>query len=402
MKKRILVISTYPIRNSQHGGQKRVSAFVNEYRKAGHEVKHLGIFLDTTYAAGSDIDIAVSHKLYNNEPLMAVIGDLLLSTVLSDSEEARLKFKDIVISFAPDVVQIEQTFLYETVKRALHEMDMYPTMVNSTHNIESILKVHILKSITNLTSSEIDSISKKIYRLEEFAARDASWTIACTESDADVLKKMGARDVIVSPNGISRELVDEKELAKQRQRFATNGIKRIIVYIGSAHPPNLTGFRELVGGSVGALNDDEKLLVVGGVADLIYGYSQELPNYIRPIFMDKVILLGMVEEKTLSALLSLADEIILPILEGGGSNLKTAEAILADKQVVATTKSLHSYERYLKLPNLAVADTKKEFVQAMVKGVRTQKKQRSAEERRLAEGVLWQNTLSKSVERLGE
>lgn len=402
MKKRILVISTYPIKNSQHGGQKRVSALVNEYRKAGHEVKHLGIFLDTSYPTGSDGDIAVSHKIYDSEPLVAVIGDLLLSTVLSDSDGARVKFENIITSFAPDVVQIEQVFLYETVKKALDEMGMHPIMVNSTHNIESTLKVHILESITNLPASEIDSISKKIHRLEEFAARDASWTIACTESDADILKKMGAQDVIVSPNGISRELVDENELVKQRQRFKSIGIKRIIVYIGSAHPPNLTGFRELVGGSVGALNDDEKIVVVGGVADLIYGYSQELPNYIKPVFMDRVMLLGMVEEKTLSAILSLADEIILPILEGGGSNLKTAEAILADKQVVATTKSLHSYERYLKLPNLVVADTKKEFVQAMVNGVRSQKKERSAEERHLAEGVLWQNALSKSVERLGE
>lgn len=400
MKKRILIISTYPIKNSQHGGQKRVSALVDQYRKAGHDVRHMGVYLDTSYPTGSDGDIAVPHKVYEDEPLVAVIGDLLLSTIFTDSNESRAKFVDIVSTFRPDVVQVEQVFLYETVKEALKELGLKPIMINSTHNIESVLKRHILESITNLSKEQIGTICQDIHRLEELAARDAQWTIACTDSDAKVLKKMGADQVIVSPNGIARESVDQAELSKQRQRLKASGIQRAIVYVGSAHPPNLTGFKELIGGAVGGLNSDEKIIVVGGVADLIYGFAQELPNYIKPIFMDRVMLLGMVEEKTLSAILALADVIILPILEGGGSNLKTAEAILADKQVVATTKSLHSYERYLKLPNLVVADTKKDFVEAMINGVRTKKKARSAEERELAEGVLWQHTLKLSVERL--
>lgn len=397
---RILILSTYTIKTIQGGGQKRVAAIIDQYKRAGHDVKHTAIYMNSSYVDAYKSDIAIPWEKYNKNPLVYAIGDLLLSNSLDDDSEARSRFVKLVKDFQPDIVEIEQTFLYKTIKGALGSINWQGKLVNSTHNIEAPLKRRILESTTNLGESQVSEILNQIDDLEKFAARDANWSIACTELDAKTLRSFGATDIVLAPNGISREPVDMNEVSRLRKRYARSGVEKIILYVGSAHAPNLTGYKELVGGRLGFLDKDTKLVAVGGIADLILNYANnELPTYIKPLFFDKVELLGMVEENTLTALLHIADEIILPIMDGGGSNLKTAEAILADKKVVATTKSLNSYEAYIKLPNMIIADDSDGFIGGMAQLLRIKKKLRTESEKKLAEGVLWKNTLKLMVER---
>ncbi len=399
--KRILTIATYPIKNPQHGGQKRVAAIGEQYRKAGHIVHHTAIYIDAPRADVSSSDIQASLDRYRKHPLAALIGDVLISEVLQEDEVVRARLKKLIQSFRPDIVEVEQIFLYKTVKMFLDEIGDAAATVNSTQNIESPLKEKILTSF-GVSRSEIKRTIKQINSLESYAAKNSSWSIACTEHDSEILKKIGAKEVIVAPNGISREEVDQREVEKLKKRFGASGVGRIILFVGSAHPPNLTGYADLVGGRLGFMEEDTRLVVVGGIADLVYDYAQKLPNYIRTLFMDHVVLLGRVEEKTLTALLRIAEQVILPIMEGGGSNLKTAEAILADKKVVATSKSFHSYEKYIHLPNLIIADSSDEFIKGIYRQLNEEKKTRSVAEEKLSEGVMWENTLVAMVDRVSK
>ena len=400
---RILTIATYPIQNPQHGGQKRVAAIVDEYRRAGHEVKHIAICIDYFYPDISKSDnIVISWSRYHHLPVAAVIGDLLLSDVLQEDESAQAKFLRIIEQFKPDIIEVEQAFLYKTVRSAVDSISWVGKLVNNTQNIETHLKRQILENSTPLEAREVDEIVGRIDALERFAAKDADWTIACTDSDAKVLKSMGAKEVIVAPNGISREKINQQTVNKLRQQFNADGVKKVILYVGSAHPPNLTGYQKMIGEKVGFLDEDTRLVVVGGVADMVYGYAQQLPNYIKTIYLNNIVLMGRVEEDVLTALLQLSQQIILPLTEGGGSNLKTAEAILADKQVVGTTKAFHSYEKYMDLPNIVVTDSSDKFRQAMDTFLHTDKVDRTVSESALAEGVLWKNTLKLMIERVGE
>jgi len=400
---RILLVSTYPIKKPQHGGQKRVAAIVDEYRKAGHHVAHTAICIDYFYPDVSSKDnIVISWSRYHHLPVAAVIGDLLLSDVLSEDKAAQAKFLDIIQQFKPDIIEVEQAFLYKTIRNAVDLISWKGVLVNSTQNIETHLKRQILENSTPLSTHDIDDIIDRIDSLERFAATDADWTVACTDHDAKILKSMGAREVLVAPNGIAREKTDQQTMNKLRRQFDSEGVKKVILYIGSAHPPNLTGYKKMVGEKIGFLDSDTRLVVVGGVADMIYGYAQHLPNYIKAIYLNNIVLMGRVEENVLTALLKISNQIILPLTEGGGSNLKTAEAILADKQVVGTTKAFHSYEKYMKLPNIVVTDSSDEFRQAMDDFLHTDKKQRTSAESELAEGVLWKNTLKQMIERVGK
>jgi hypothetical protein len=51
----------------------------------------------------------------------------------------------------------------------------------------------------------------------------------------------------------------------------------------------------------------------------------------------------------------------------GGSNLKTAEALLADKPVVCTEYALRSFEEFSDNPNLNIAISSDDFVEKISK-----------------------------------
>jgi hypothetical protein len=53
--------------------------------------------------------------------------------------------------------------------------------------------------------------------------------------------------------------------------------------------------------------------------------------------------------------------ILLPIAYGGGTNLKTAEALVSGRPVVASIESFRGYEDYIKSPLVKIAETNLDF-----------------------------------------
>ena len=67
-------------------------------------------------------------------------------------------------------------------------------------------------------------------------------------------------------------------------------------------------------------------------------------------------MLGLVDPVVLEALLTRAAVILLPKTRGGGSNLKTSEALLARRPVVATRLAFAGFEAWRDLPGVTIAD----------------------------------------------
>jgi hypothetical protein len=57
--------------------------------------------------------------------------------------------------------------------------------------------------------------------------------------------------------------------------------------------------------------------------------------------------------------------VLLPINYGGGSNVKTAEAISAGCKIVATPHAFRGFEAFKTGTNIALADTSEEFCSAL-------------------------------------
>jgi glycosyltransferase involved in cell wall biosynthesis len=96
-------------------------------------------------------------------------------------------------------------------------------------------------------------------------------------------------------------------------------------------------------GSVGdAIASDERVLQVATLA-------KRLINF------------GVVSEARLATILDCASCVILPITHGGGTNLKTAEAIWSGKHVIATDVAMRGFEEYIGSAGIHVASDAVEF-----------------------------------------
>lgn len=66
-------------------------------------------------------------------------------------------------------------------------------------------------------------------------------------------------------------------------------------------------------------------------------------------FADRVFCAGAVTNEQRSALLKMSDIVVLPITEGGGTNLKTAEALQSARTIAATDVAFRGFERHRSL-----------------------------------------------------
>jgi glycosyltransferase involved in cell wall biosynthesis len=105
--------------------------------------------------------------------------------------------------------------------------------------------------------------------------------------------------------------------------------------------------------------------------------------------------LGVLDDEDLAAVKSLAHEFLLPIGAGGGSNIKTAEALYSGKPVVCTSTALRGFEDYRALPEVIVADSPPKF-QAAIRSVlgRKGRAESVAGFRDVREGLTWEACLS--------
>src|SRR5690606_28273039 len=93
------------------------------------------------------------------------------------------------------------------------------------------------------------------------------------------------------------------------------------LFCASAHPPNMTGFFNMLGGGFGSLKPDERLIVAGGAGPEIIKDNRLKPS---SKLAERLVVTGLVSQSCLAGLIDGATSIILPITQGGGTNLKTA------------------------------------------------------------------------------
>jgi glycosyltransferase involved in cell wall biosynthesis len=94
-------------------------------------------------------------------------------------------------------------------------------------------------------------------------------------------------------------------------------------------------------------------------------------------------------DEGLHQLKSNAHAVLLPITYGGGSNLKTAEALAAGKWVVATSTSLRGYEEFREEPGVLIADDRQSFRKAVMQVYRRAPLELSKEAIAKRESVHW-------------
>lgn len=396
VRKSILLIGTYPIKNAQHGGQKRMQAIMRAYRKHFGTVRYVGVFFKGFYKDYSEHDIALGDRYTKQFQESPFTGDVLCGNAIFDDPEVKRRMIAHIREIKPDIIEIEQGYPYLGLRRLLAELDLHPKLVFSSHNVEAPMKREILEG-AGVPETEVKRIEQEIADIEQSLAQASDLVIGCTPADVQAYKRMGAKHTVLAPNGMAPIHTTDTDLRQWQDRFAEEGIAKTVLFVGSAHPPNWTGFSQMIGLGMGFLAFDTRLLLAGGICDYFENNIKESNNIEHATFWQRVIACGRPSDDSLGALIQLADVIVLPLTEGGGSNLKTAEAILADKPIVATSHAFRSYEKYVKLPNIYIADTPKAFRAAIGAALAATPRKRTVSQQELASQVLWQNRLKDLV-----
>ncbi|MFZ2537575.1 MAG: hypothetical protein WAX04_01580, partial [Oscillospiraceae bacterium] len=265
----ILMLTTYPLRLSIHGGQRRSTALKIAYEKAGYRVVNSAIYNAPSYPNKNEkgeLDLpspAETLKRIKDHPLLE---DLILGKSCADDPLTRRHVLGLIKQFKPAYIVIEQPYLYMGLKRLFKEENISIEVINSSHNVEYKMKKDIYAQHSDvMDSATIKQALEEIKSIEEDIAQNAKFTIAVSESDALAYKEMGAKKVIVVPNGINQDTPTKKSIDRWNKLFTKQGINKPILFTGSAHPPNWKGFMDIVGSRVGFLPMNSRIMIVGDV-----------------------------------------------------------------------------------------------------------------------------------------
>jgi len=387
MKLNILILCTYPIDTPRHGGQIRVKKIVDYYRQAGFQVEVAGVLGSASYPASVGFDPSPSinelAKILDNPFLME---DVAIAKLYKANDKY---FSSLAkqIKQVPDVIHVEQPWLFGFAQRYIKEkLNNRSKLIYGSQNIEYQLKASILK--TYFITDEVTQREKQVKQLEMHAITEADGIVCVSQHDLEWLTQQTQTSVVLAPNGVSEwnvteQSIDEANQITKHQKFA--------LFCASGHPPNVKGFFDLFGDGFGAMNHNEKIVIAGSA-----GYAIEGDERVHQSakLAARVAIAGLVSDSCLSGLLHTAHCIVLPITQGGGTNLKTAEALWSGKHIIATTTAMRGFETFIGQQGINIADTPAIFKQQLREIMARPPLVLNQPERESRAIVLWEQCLS--------
>ncbi len=390
-QKNILIVAPYPIANPLHGGQKRADAIFKFYKTITAEVKFVGVFHRGQYPDWGKDDILLGQpdliKKIDENPYAS---ELISGKAIDNDIHVRSHFAKLLMEFQPDIIHIEQPYPYLGLEPLLLELGMSPKIVLGSQNIEYVMKQRIYEGL-EIAPEIRDPLVAQTKQLEEKFSKKADLIIAVNEQDAADHKKMGAKKCVVVPNGIDSKVASKAASGYWDKIKKEKSISKIVTFVGSGHPPNWVGFLGMIGADLSFIPKDCKIFIVGGVADYFEKEFEDKEKYSS--FWSGAEIAGKIDDDKLAGLLEVSDVVLLPISIGGGSNLKTAEAILSGKKIVATPYAFHGFEKFRNLPNIFVADNKDDFREALTEALNAEYQAPTDAEKKLSEKVQWKYCL---------
>lgn len=390
----ILVLCTYPIRNPRHGGQLRVHSIVGAYRTAGHNVEVVGVLGSEQYENEKGfLPFPRMGELAAAIPDPFLMEDYAIGRLFADDDRYYDRLA-AAIGTRPDVIQVEQPWLFAFARRYVETQRLNVKIIYSSQNTEWRLKQAIVSSYTDADKARQHADLIKSVELDAIAGAD---TIACvSQSDADWVTIQTNKPIVLAPNGV--KAWQTTEVGRKEAAGVTQG-HRYALYCASAHLPNVTGFFDMFGGGFGSLKPDEKLVVAGG-AGLAIASDMRMRQSAK--LAERVVVAGMVSQPCLEGLLDGASCIALPLTQGGGTNLKTAEALWAGKHIVATSVAMRGFERFIVERGVHLADDSSSFKRALRLAMGSEPLKLASTEMDTRRGVLWENCLSPLVAQMNK
>jgi hypothetical protein len=387
----ILTLSTYPIDNPLHGGQHRLHNIVEAYKEAGHAVQAAGVSGSDQYPESPGFvpyPGMTAFTPYIANPFL--MDDWAIGELFEKNDQFFKSLADLITP-VPDLIHVEQPWLF---KFAVRYAKLHPSrkikLIYGSQNIEHDMKFDIVEMYMGLNSAH--SAQEKVLRCETAAISLADGVCCVSQEDLDWTKLKTKAPCVLAFNGVKFR---PSTISGVTEANSITGRKKFAVYCGSAHPPNISGFFDIFGEGIGCFSPDERLVIVGGVGSHIFSD----PRFSKAAGLTKAcISAGTVTEACLQGLLDTAHTFVLPISHGGGTNLKTAEAIWAGKHIVGTTTAFRGFETFKNSTGIAIADERIAFLKALRISMAQPPSVLTSNERTTRKSVLWSETLHPLLE----
>lgn len=352
MKPTVLLLSTYPFLEPRHGGQVRMAHIAHAYEAANWQVESMAIYEPEGYGVQRrgprDLAFPVDSPYRQFDGRDVPLVNDLLTGLYAAADDGGFGFVVRQLPNQVDVIHVEQPWLWPLAKRIKQLRGFEKArLIYGSQNIEAPLKLDILNAYGVTDAAQVVA---DIDALERRAACEADVAVAVTRSDLSTLTSWGARHAVLASNGISPWQASPERLAHWRGRLPK---APWMLYVASAHPPNFTGFTDCVGPSLGCFPPDSRLVVVGSVCSHLQQHLAATRWH--SLNLSRLELLDILSDEDLAAVKTLAHAFLLPIPHGGGSNIKTAEALYSGAYVVGTEAAFRGFEDLLDLPEIVVA-----------------------------------------------
>ncbi len=332
-RRRIVVLSTYPIEPAQGGGQLRCRhlleplgadrdvvfvclAFPGE--KASSRVVAPGV--RQVVVPRSDDHVAAEAEI---EAKAGIPVTDMAAAMLIEKTPAYLEELEVALDGA-DLAILAQPYLLP----ALRIVDPLMPFLYDSQNDEVAMKRELLPH----TSAGLDLVDV-VHAVESAAVAHGTVTV-CSPTELDVYAGRSTVAPTLIPNGADVDGSTFTGPEERRSRLdgwrhhwlrsGGGSFVHLAIFVGSWHPPNLDAVEWILDAAGGS--PDTLFLIAGSQCD--YFRDRDLP--------DNVVMRGRVTKSELSLLLATADVALNPMRKGAGTNLKILEYFAAGVPVVAT------------------------------------------------------------------
>lgn len=394
---RILQLSTHSTLIPRHGGKLRSHHIGRVLEEAGFDVSRIAV----CFRAPDDVDdprepiLDVGRlgwgqgKLTVYESTLQYLSDYIPTIVALETPWMLQEFDALVGAAQPDVVLLEHPWTWPLLARLEEVRSGAVRVVYSSQNVEAPLKRRIL---AEQCVEPPPGLLEGVEELERDLVVRADAVAACTQADADTFIAWGAKRAVVAPNGGVRR---KREHLLDVLPWPLEPEHAYALVVGSGHPPNVSGFMELVAPSLPLLRPNQRVAVAGGAADRIMQALAE--KGLARMAEGRLVSLGMVDNLCLDCLIGNAHAILLPIQYGGGSNVKTAEALLSGRPIVAAEAAMRGFDRFRDAPGMTVAEDAVGFGKALRAALDQPFQAQGADSPALT-SLLWESTIEHLVD----
>lgn len=333
-RRKMVVLSTYPVFPRKHGGQLRI---FNLYKNIDHEFD-ITILSFTKEGQGyhkvegsfQEICIPMSQKHIEKEweiekEIGIPVTDVAMQFLSNLSPEFHDTFENVAAH--SDYLVASHPYLFHLIKPYVGAKKI----IYDSHNVEYELKKSMFPN--NRTARKL---LRDLFALEKEACQSSDFVFACSTDDINKLKDLyGIDDSKISlvPNGVDLDsnpftsfndrLVRKKELGLE--------MEQTVVFIGSWHKPNLEAVEEII--KFAPTLPDVKFIIMGG--QCLAFKERKVAN--------NIVFAGMVKESLKRFIYSIADIAINPMITGSGTNLKVAEYMANGVPVISTLIGTRGY-----------------------------------------------------------